>query len=56
MDPVADILEKIRYAQVNLDINIEAVKAWMSIQHSHNELFTYRISQLEEKMEKLEEK
>lgn len=53
-DPVQEYVDWLRSHAVDLNKNLEAVKAWMSTQHTHNELFLESIIDLKARIKSLE--
>lgn len=55
-NPVEDYINGLKKMGGDLNKNLEAVKVWMSVQHTHNELFLESIIELKERVRFLEEK
>lgn len=55
-DPFQEYLDGLKQMAVDLNKNLESVKAWMSSQHLHNELFLEQIAELKIRVRELEEK
>lgn len=55
-DPIEDFVDGLKKMALDLNKNLELVKAWMSIQNTHNEIFLEDIYDLKVKIKDLNNK
>lgn len=54
-DPINNFIEGLHKMAKDLNQNIDSVRAWMSIQHTHNEIFMDNIKDLNDRIKYLED-
>ena len=54
-DPIQEYVDWLRQHAIDLNTNIEAIKVFMSVQCSHNQIFIEDIKDLKERIEIMEQ-